>query len=479
MSADTPATRSRLARILGRLRGHPVRFAALAVLALVIVVAAAAWTFRGGSETALTATVRRGTLVARLTETGILRAAQSATYRSPIGGREEELVFLAPEGMRVNAGDLVARIDTTTVDAEIQRALQAVRQAEVELQVTLVDRQEALAAVQSLTDGMKAIEVDEAKANLSLAEKKLARLKQEYESLKPLLDRGFVTREELEKSALELEQASAEIDIARRKAGLLVDRTRPQEAERAALQLSQREAQLGQSRQKLEEARQQLQALQSARNGCAIYAKSPGLVLYEDYLQTYPRRKIRVGDRVTPSQGIVTIPEVHRMLVESSVREADMHRVNVGQRAAVRVDAYPDVRLSGTVRSIGTLARASAERPNEEKRFDLVVDLDATGADLRPEMTARLEIVTGERRDVLLLPSNAVFDRDGGPVAYVVGTWSIDARQIVLGEASEFEVEVTSGLREGERVSLTDRRRAPAAPAPKMAPSSEGRTEVR
>ena len=89
------------------------------------------------------------------------------------------------------------------------------------------------------------------------------------------------------------------------------------------------------------------------------------------------------------------------MLLEASVSEAEVHRVRPGQTAAVRIEAFPDLRLTGKVTRVGTLARASADRPLDDKRFDLIVELDATTAELRPEMTARADILVGTRSDVL------------------------------------------------------------------------------
>jgi HlyD family secretion protein len=186
------------------------------------------------------------------------------------------------------------------------------------------------------------------------------------------------------------------------------------------------------------------------------------MVVYEEYLGANPRRKIRVGDRVTSSQVLVTIPEVNRMLVEASASEADVHRVQPEQTAAIRLEAFPDLRLTGRVVRVGTLAR-SEDRPIDDKRFDVIVEVDSTDARLRPEMTARVDVLTGERADVLLLPINAVFERGGTTVAHVMTGSGIETRPIELGESSDSDVEVVGGLREGERVALTDA--ASAAPA--------------
>lgn len=450
-----PPLRRRAGQAADWLRARPRAWLGLAAAAALLF-AATLLLGRSSGNGALTAGVRRGNLVVRLTETGILRPAESITYRSPLPGRELEIVFLVPEGTLVQEGDLLVRLDTTELKRELERAIQDLRQAQVEVQVAEAEKQEGVAAIDSLERGEGALSVEETRSALRLAEKKATRVREEYESLKPLLDRGFITREELDRSAFELEQAEVDLNLARRKAEIYIEQTRPRGQQRARLQLAQKEAQLGNTQARVAEARTRLQALQEVIEACSLYARRPGLVVYEEFLMASPRRKIRVGDRVTQSQGVVTIPEVERMLVEASVNEADVHRVKPGQPVMIRLDAFPDLRLTGKVERVGTLARASMERPFEEKRFDLVVEVDRTDADLRPEMTARVDVLVGERKDVLLMPVNAVFDRQGVLVAHRVGLLGVETRQIELGDANELEVEIKAGLAEGDRVALTD-----------------------
>ena len=298
--------------------------------------------------------------------------------------------------------------------------------------------------------------VDEVRTRLQLAQTRVERLRHEQDALKPLLDKGFITREELRKTSDELEQAEEELTLARRKVDILVEQTHPRDRQRAQLQLAQKQAQLENVRTRLHEAEARVKLLQDQIEDCNIYARRPGLVVYEEYLGANPRRKIRVGDRVTGSQGLLTIPEVNRMLVEASATEADVHRIRPGQSATIRLEAFPDVQLTGKVTRVGTLARAASDRPLEDKRFDIVVEVDPTEADLRPEMTARVDLSLGERPNVLLVPINAVFERQGLPVCHVVGRFGTDTRLVQIGESNDAFVEVVAGLREGERVALQD-----------------------
>jgi HlyD family secretion protein len=440
-------------------------------VAIVAILAAgtAVWR-RTSASSEMTALVRRGTLSARLTATGALRPAQSITYRSPLGGREAEIVFLVPEGTRVNEGDLLVRIDTTDLQRELERAVQERRQAQVDLQVAEIDRQEGQTAVDTLAEGEGALTVEETRTRLQLAEKKVARLQEEHDTLKPLLDKGFITRDELRRTADELEQAAEDLALARRRAEILIERTHPRDRQRAELQLAQKNAQRENVRARLVETEARVKLLQHQLENSSMYARRPGLVVHEELLSASPRRKVRLGDRVTGSQGLVTIPEVDRMFAEASVSEADVHRLQAGQRATVFLEAFPGLRLTGHVTRVGTLAQTSVGRPLDDKRFDLIVELDPARTDLRPEMTARVDVLLGDRTDVLLIPVNAVFVRDSVTVAHVLRPLGAETRAIQLGESDDAVVEVIGGLEEGERVALTDLAGTPVSSAPSRGP---------
>jgi len=451
-----------LGRVLRSMRGRP---RLIWVLGLALVGAVGVFAFVR-SETAFdasaTATVRRGNLSATLTVAGILKPVQAITYHSPLAGRETEVTFLVPEGTRVGDGDLLARLDAVPLEHDLERANQELRQAQVDLQVAEIDRQEGQAAIESLTGGEAALSVEETRTRLDLAERKVARLRAEQAALAPLLEKGYITRDELRRTSDELEQAEQELALARRRADVLVKRTVPRDQQKAELQLAQKEAQRENVRARLQEARTRVALLKDQIENASVYAKRPGIVVYEEYMNANPRRKIRPGDRVTETPGIVTVADVDRMLVEASVGEADVHRVAVGQAVTVMLEAVRDRRFTGKVTRVGTVARSSSERPLEDKRFDLVVELDQPDSQLRPEMTARVDVQLGERRGVLIIPANAVFEEQGVPAVHVVRAFDVQSRMVQLGESTGAAVEVVAGLQEGERVMLTDTTRVSA-----------------
>jgi multidrug efflux pump subunit AcrA (membrane-fusion protein) len=439
--------------------------AAVAALTAVVVVVSG---FLGRSDVddTLVAVVRRGPLTSTITTTGILEPIRSITYNSPLGGREVEITRLVPEGTRVQVGDLLAALDTTELQQLADRARQDVRQAHADVQVAAMELREAEANLAAVAKGEGALTLEEARSKLQLAEKKVDRLREEYAQLKPLLDKGYLTRDELRKTGDALEQAEDDLSLSRKRAAILADVTHPRDEERAQLQLAQKTSRLENARAKAGDADAGLNALVEAIGRCRILAKRPGLVVYEELLTSNPRRKIRVGDRVSASQGLVTIPEVDRMVLDTSVTEAAMHRVRVGQDAIVRVEAFPDLRLKAVVTRVGVLARAAPDRSADDKRFEVVVELERSVPDLRPEMTARADIVTASRSNVLLAPVTAVFDDGGATVAHVVGRFGVETVPVVIGESDDAQVEIVQGVREGDRLMLVD----PARERPSTAP---------
>lgn len=432
-----------------------------AAAAVVFALTALGYWARARADDAMVAAVTRGELTARLTSSGTLKPIQSITYRSPIPGRDVEIRDLAAEGSRVETGDVLVRLDTTDLEIELGRVRQEHRQAEMDLQVAEGEWDEAGAEVKAVTEGEGALTVEEARSALLRTQKKAERLRQEYEQLKPLLDKGYITREELARTQDQLDEAEEELVLARRRTDVVVQLTHPREQKRAALLLAQKAAQLGNARTRVTETELRLNLLVKLVEGCTIRARGSGLVVYEENLNANPRRKLRIGDRVFATQGIVTIPEVNRMLVEASVGEAEVHRVRPGQPAEVRIEAFPDLKLTGKVTRVGALASTSPSRPFDDKRFDLIITLDPTTAELRPEMSIRADVIVGTRRDVLMVPVTAVFNQQGTRVVYLVAASGTEMRAVELGESNDRMIEIVSGLREGERVSLT----APDAPS--------------
>ena len=143
----------------------------------------------------------------------------------------------------------------------------------------------------------------------------------------------------------------------------------------------------------------------------------------------------------------VTIVALDRLDVQAYVDETDIGKVHVGQRVAIRVDAYPGRELSGVVQAVYPTARLV----NNVVNYVVIIDIvDRGGLLIRPEMTAHVSFILEQRQGVLSIPPKALF-RDSGRSFVVVRQadgWS--QRPVKTGLQTKERVEIVSGLGEGE-----------------------------
>ena len=363
-----------------RLGGRGTLAAAALVSVVGIGVAVGLWR-RTTVDPSLVATVRRGNLTAQLTTSGTLRPIESITYRSPLPGRDVEIVDLAPEGLRVNEGDLLVRLDTTELQRDGERVQQELRQLQMDVQVAEGERQEAEASLRAVSEGEGALTVEEVRTRFQLAAKKVERLRQEHEQLKPLLEKGFITRDELGRTASDLEEAEEELALARRRADVAIQMTHPREKQRAVYMLAQRESQLVNVRARHADAQSRLASLAIADRSLPPLRAPPraGRVRRVPQGQPAPEDPGRRSGDEQPGPGHDPRSEPHagRKLGRRSGSAPRSPRAGRRWSASRHI---PALRLTGKIVRVGTLASSSINRPLEDKRFDLI---DRDGPDRR------------------------------------------------------------------------------------------------
>jgi RND family efflux transporter MFP subunit len=160
----------------------------------------------------------------------------------------------------------------------------------------------------------------------------------------------------------------------------------------------------------------------------------------------------REGEAVAASFTVptfVTIMDLDRLEVETYVDEVDIGKVAVGQEAEISLDAFPNETFAGEVCAVSPEARV---RDNVVTYVVLVRITDGDRGLLRPQMTASITISAGARRGLLLVPIEAVRRDDAGrPYVLVSRSDTAERRPVRLGQMYGSQVEVRSGLDEGEQ----------------------------
>jgi HlyD family secretion protein len=214
-------------------------------------------------------------------------------------------------------------------------------------------------------------------------------------------------------------------------------------------------------------ARGRVEALEKNIERMTVRAPQDGIVVYQT---NWNDEKKKVGDSAWSGEKILAIPDLTEMMGAGFVDEADGGPVEEGQPVTVRLEARPDFDLGGKVSRIGTTVQRRSWR-TPLKGFRVEINLAKTDPTfMRPAMRFRGEVETGRIPDLLLVPREAVFLRDDGPVVWARRGLGWREIEVTLGRGNPKLIEVVSGLSEGDRVATVDL----AAPAPEAARAPAG-----
>lgn len=150
---------------------------------------------------------------------------------------------------------------------------------------------------------------------------------------------------------------------------------------------------------RVEQAKSQLESSQVDLGYAIIRSPIDGIVI---------SRNVNVGQTVQASFQAPKLFEIandlSKMQVECSVDEADIGKVQEGQKVRFTVDAFPNETFNGVVKQV----RYSPTVSQNVVTYTTIVDVDNPGMKLRPGMTATVSIVTGEAKGVLRVPNAAL-----------------------------------------------------------------------
>ncbi|MBK9361638.1 MAG: efflux RND transporter periplasmic adaptor subunit [Rubrivivax sp.] len=336
---------------------------------------------------------------AQLNASGYVVAQRRASVASKATGRLVEL--RVREGSALKAGDLIARLDASDVQAAIAAAEAALAQAR---------------AGQAQAD-----------AQLRQAQVELGNADAELQRIRGLEQQGFVSPQAL--------------DATRRCA----------DSARAALALAQ--AGIASARAGQAQALAQLQAQRVNRDNTEVRAPFDGVVLVKN---------ANVGDMITPfssaagtSGAVVTMADMGTLEVEADVAEANVGLVRIDQPVEITLDALPEARFRGSVaRIVPTVDRAKATVMTK-------VRFERLDPRILPEMSAKVAFLSqapgpGDDRPVTAVNPKTVVQRDGRALVFRIQGDTVEAVPVTTGRTLGDTLELTGAtLKPGDRLVLS------------------------
>ena len=151
----------------------------------------------------------------------------------------------------------------------------------------------------------------------------------------------------------------------------------------------------------------------------------------------------------TASRGIVSLHDIETVRTLIEVVEKDVPLVQIGQKAEIRAEAYPDRVFEGTVtRVVQALNRAT-------RTMTVEVDLPNRDHLLKGGMFARVEVLVGTRENALQIPIDAVSRLEDDQYVYIVREGKAERVPVVIGLRDGNRVEITKGLDGSEQVIVS------------------------
>ncbi len=403
------------------------RAGAVAAGAVILVVAAwIGWPSRPSPAPAADATrsdtvaVRRGTFTRTVRVAGITEAVRAAAAVAPrlAGQASPTLVIthLVASGTRVGAGDVLVEFDPQDqVRAAFDRQTEF---QDLEQQIRRLEAEQAAAYAGDET-AMTQAENDVKRAELETRKNRV---------LPPI---------EAEKNTLALEEARARLTEVRQARAL---RRQTADAEMKVLAIR---------RERMEQA---LHHAEQNANYMVVRAPFEGLAVVQPVFKGSAMTEVQQGDEVRAGMPIVNVVDPTSMQVRARVSQVDGGLVAVGQTARISLDGYPGLSFEGRVKQVAPLAITSSVTP-VVRSFVALISIAGADPNLMPDLSAAADIVVRRSEGMLVLPREAVAIDAGGAWVRVRKGGSFVRQPVGVGEVSDAQAVVASGLTEGALVA--------------------------
>ncbi|WP_337286345.1 HlyD family efflux transporter periplasmic adaptor subunit [Candidatus Methylomirabilis sp.] len=284
--------------------------------------------------------------------------ATEVEVSSKLPGRLAQL--LVKEGDQVQANQVIARLDTSEIEAEVAQQQAALARAEAQLKEQLA--------------GSRLQEIEEARANLQQAEDTLKLARDDWSRFDTLFKEGAI-------SAQERDRAKNSVEIAQSQVKAVQERY-------ALVRIGPRSEVIEAARHERDRAKAALHMAQVRLRDSTILAPLAAIAL---------TKRAEQGEVVNPGFPILILIDPDDLWLRVYIPESEIGLVSIGQAAAVTVDSFPNRRFEGKVIEISSKAEFTPRTVQTKKErvnlvFGVKISLDNRERLLKPGMPADAEI---------------------------------------------------------------------------------------
>jgi HlyD family secretion protein len=403
----------------------------------------------------VTVSAAGGPFLQEVVERGEVESSSNVEIRCQVQSRAAAgtaIIQIVNEGTYVKEGDFLIKLDDSGLRQDLvlqQIASNTSRAMVVEAQA---DADATKLALQEYESGTFKQEEGNLESDEFVAKENLRRAEEYLRYSEKLAARGYVTEVQLEADRFAVEKARKELDAASTKLEVLHRYTKVKTLNKLKADVETADARLKskQNTHKLDLERQT--TLEEQLANCIIKAPTSGQVVYANPPVGEPL--IAEGKLVRERQIIVRLPDPKRMQVTARVNESRIDRVKKGMTARIRLDAFPDQELYGTVREISEYPLPAASAYSTMKEYAADIDIQEPPPGVRSGMTAQAAIEVEKIDYAMQVPLPAIIERNKRFFCLVTQNGDLTAQEVSVGPANEQSVVIEDGLNEGDQVLL-------------------------
>ncbi|MCK9554430.1 HlyD family efflux transporter periplasmic adaptor subunit [bacterium] len=186
-------------------------------------------------------------------------------------------------------------------------------------------------------------------------------------------------------------------------------------------------------------------------------------------------RSVEPGQTVTTGDAVIVLSD--RLIVQADVDETDVGKINLGQKAVVSLDAYPEIKVNAVVDHISYESKVV----NNVTIYEVDILPESIPEVFRSGMSANVDVIVAERKNVMLIPAEAVTAEGSRKTVTVKNekTGEIKTTDISAGLSDSENIEVLSGLKEDDTVLVKNGSYRPpqkkSVSSPFMPPGRKGK----
>jgi len=399
-----------------------------------------------------TSKVSKGDLTAKIGATGIVRSNQSAQLNWSTSGTVEEI--FVDVGDHVTSGKILATLQKTSLPQNVILAQADLANAEKSLEDlydnAITAKTEAVKAISLYTKSVRDAQYKMDNYTIPSNQADLDTI----EALTVMEDRLDKAREAFEP----YRYLSANNDT---RQDLLADLNEAQSDYDSAVRRLETEYELEVAKDNLVKAKDDLETWMDGPDPADIAAAEARIAAAQAALKsawieapfdgTITASNPKPGDQVESNMQAFRLDDLSRLLLDVQVSEVDINRIQTGQEAILSFDAILDEEYLGIVTEVAPVGTSDLGVVD----FTVSVELSDADENIKPGMTAAVNIIVENLEDVLLVPNRAVRFKDGERIVYTLVDGELTPIAVTLGSTSESTSEVIDGeLEVGDIVVL-------------------------